>query len=114
MAVSKVEPGKYLDQVNKKIYTVDHVKAEIVAVEDAIVELVDSVEELLKHLSSDAAKYAEKYYKEPFGSHGILLPIRSAHGSLWRITWRLRWNHQQKCATSQLLHWRVGIQVEDH
>lgn len=58
MAVSKVEPGKYLDQVNKKIYTVDHVKGDIAAVEDATVELVDSVEELLNHLSSDAAKYA--------------------------------------------------------
>lgn len=82
MAVSKVEPGRYLDQANKKIYTVDHVKAEIVAVEDATVELVDSVEELLNHLTSDAAKYVEKYYKEPFGSHGISLTILSAHGPL--------------------------------
>lgn len=75
MNCSKIEPGRYLDQANKKIYTVDHLKAELIAAEDTTVDLVDSVEELLTHLSRDAAKYTEKYYKEPFGSHGKILDI---------------------------------------
>lgn len=40
MAVSKVEPSRYIDQSSKKIYTVDHLKGEIVSVEEAKVDLV--------------------------------------------------------------------------
>jgi hypothetical protein len=43
MACSKLAPGRYLDQANKKIYTVDHVKGEVVGVEETTVDLVDSV-----------------------------------------------------------------------
>ncbi|EFX59852.1 hypothetical protein DAPPUDRAFT_346791 [Daphnia pulex] len=63
MTCSKVGAGRYLDQANKKIYTIDHLKGEVISVEDTTVELVDSVEELLSHLSQAAAKYTEKYYK---------------------------------------------------
>jgi len=29
MACSKIDSGRYLDQLNKKIYTIDHLKREI-------------------------------------------------------------------------------------
>jgi hypothetical protein len=58
MSCSKVGAGRYIDQNNKKIYTVDHFKGEIIAEEDTTVELVESVEELLSHLSKSSLKYA--------------------------------------------------------
>jgi hypothetical protein len=50
-ACCKVAPGRYLDQANKRTYTVDHLRNEVVAVEETPVDLVESVEELLAHLS---------------------------------------------------------------
>ena len=44
MHCSKFSPGRYLDQLAKKIYTVDHIKGEITAVEEHNPELVESVE----------------------------------------------------------------------
>ena len=63
MAVSRVEPGKYIDQLAKKIYHVDHLKSEIVSVEDHNPALIESVEELLSHLSAAANKYIQTYYR---------------------------------------------------
>ncbi len=57
MACCKVAPGRYLDQASKRIYTVDHLRNEVVNVEETTVELVDSVEELLTHLSEATGKY---------------------------------------------------------
>lgn len=90
MHCSRVEPGRYLDQGNKKIYRVDHLKLEVVSVEEASVELEESVEELLGHLSLAASKYAEKYYKEPYGSQGRCLTMQSSWTrgrSRWTSTW---------------------------
>ena len=86
MSCSKVGAGRYIDQNNKKIYTVDHFKGEIIAEEDTTVELVESVEELLSHLSKSSLKYAQTYYKEPFGTHGTFEFIQSS----W-ICRRNRW-----------------------
>jgi hypothetical protein len=44
MACSKIAPNRYLDQFNKKIYSVDHLAGEIVSTEDANLELIDTVE----------------------------------------------------------------------
>lgn len=63
MKCSRVGPGRYLDQATKRIYTVDYLRGEVVDSEETAVELVESVEELLGHLSTAAAKYAETYYR---------------------------------------------------
>jgi hypothetical protein len=63
MSVCRVGPSRYIDQHSKKIYTVDHLKREIVGTEDTAVELIESVEELLKLLSVAAEKYTATYYK---------------------------------------------------
>lgn len=63
MSVCRVAPSRYVDQHSKKIYTVDHLKGEIVATEDAKPELDGPVEELLNVLSAAAAKYTATYYK---------------------------------------------------
>jgi len=34
MSCCKVSPSRYIDQVNKKVYTVDHLKGEIINSED--------------------------------------------------------------------------------
>ena len=71
MASSKVGAGRYADQLNKKVYTVDHLKREIVGEEEVDPELAEPVEELLTHLSEAAHSYAARYFKEPFGASGI-------------------------------------------
>ncbi len=43
MNSSKVSAGRYVDQVAKKIYTVDHIKGEIISMEDHDHALVESV-----------------------------------------------------------------------
>ena len=72
MTCSKVSPGKYLDQHNKKAYTVDHLNRQIISEEDAEVALAEPVQELLTHLSESAHTYASKYFKDPFGASGTL------------------------------------------
>lgn len=104
MSCSKLESGRYLDQANKRIYTVDHLRGEIISVEETTVELVDSVEELLTHLSAASAKYAETYYKEPFGSHGTFGGMLSIHGPDRGGPGRLCRHHKQERAVGQLLH----------
>ena len=42
-AVSRVDTGKYLDQMAKKIYTVDYLKGEVISAEDHNPELIESV-----------------------------------------------------------------------
>jgi len=44
MACSKIAPARYLDQLNKKIYTVDHLNGEILSTEETTLELIESVE----------------------------------------------------------------------
>jgi len=48
MGCSKVGHGRYIDQFNKKIHTVDHLKGEIITSEHTEIELVEQVDELLK------------------------------------------------------------------
>lgn len=109
MTCSRVAPNKYLDQFHKKIYTVDHLKGEIIAAEDTTVDLVDSVEELLNHLSESAAKYAAKYFRDPYGSNGMNSFMLSFYGSERRIIGCVRGNHQQKRAAWQFLYRRMGL-----
>jgi len=71
--VSRVETGKYLDQLAKKVYTVDYLKGEVVSAEDCNPELIESVEELLQHLSTATDKYTSTYYREPCASSGIFI-----------------------------------------
>ena len=42
-AVSRVDTGKYLDQMAKKVYTVDYLKGEVISAEDHNPELIESV-----------------------------------------------------------------------
>ena len=51
----------------------------MVSSEDYNPELIDSVDELLQHLSTGAAKYTSTYYREPCGSNGILLFMFSVY-----------------------------------
>lgn len=58
----------------KKVYTVDYLKGEVISAEDYNPELIESVEELLQHLSTAADKYTSTYYREPCASSGTSMP----------------------------------------
>jgi hypothetical protein len=73
MSVSRQQPGRYVDQLARKIYTVDYFKGELASSEDYNPELIDSVEELLQSLSAATAKYTSTYYREPCASNGSYL-----------------------------------------
>lgn len=53
----------YIDQLNKKIVTVDYLKGELLKIEDTTLKLADPVEKLLRHLSEAISNYVNKYYK---------------------------------------------------
>lgn len=78
MPNSKVGPNQYISQNKQQVYSVDHIKLEILSVQNTEVELVPEVKELIKHLSNEVQAYVDKYYKTPNGSQGNRLSLLSS------------------------------------
>lgn len=70
MSNCKVDENRYVDQYREKVCTVDHFKQEVIGVEDAQLELVPEVKELIKELTGQVQGYVDKYFKTPNGSQG--------------------------------------------
>lgn len=70
MSNCKVNENQYVDQNREKIYTVDHFKQEVINVQDAQIDLVPEVKDLVRFLSTEVQNYVEKYFKTPNGSQG--------------------------------------------
>jgi hypothetical protein len=57
MDKNRIDANTYIDQNNEKVYTVDHVKLEILSQEPTTVDLDPEVKKIVGFLSTDVQNY---------------------------------------------------------
>jgi hypothetical protein len=70
MAKNRVGENQYIDQSNEKVYTVDHIKLEIIHANNTAVDLPPEVKELVRHISAEVQGYVDRYFRIPNGFQG--------------------------------------------
>ena len=97
MSNCKVADNQYIDQKKQKIYTIDHIKQEVLSIQDTQVDLVPEVKQLVKHLSTEVQAYVDKYFKTPNGSQGYKSYLFSFCRYLLIRSQCIHWAYIEEC-----------------